>query len=65
MYTNSQMQQQFSADVPTKSSDVASLINPQANADVIRAENNVLQWMSYLPEDCVKTMIEMGWDDTT
>jgi hypothetical protein len=65
MYTNSQMQQQFSVDVPTKSSDVASLIGPQPNADVTRSENNVLQWMSYLPEDCVKTMIQMGWDDST
>jgi hypothetical protein len=34
-------------------------------ANTIRSENNILQWTEYLPEDCVKTMIEMGWDKTT
>jgi hypothetical protein len=24
-----------------------------------------LRWMSYLPEDCIRTMIAMGWDVTT
>jgi hypothetical protein len=33
--------------------------------DAARSEQNILQWMSYLPEDCVRTMIEMGWDITT
>jgi hypothetical protein len=23
------------------------------------------QWMAYLPKDCIKTMIHMGWDVTT
>jgi hypothetical protein len=36
-----------------------------SDADKARSEQNILQWMSYLPEDCVKTMIEMGWDVTT
>jgi hypothetical protein len=27
--------------------------------------NNVLEWMSYLPDDCVKKMIELGWDVST
>jgi hypothetical protein len=27
--------------------------------------NNILEWMSYLPDDCVKKMIEMGWDVST
>jgi hypothetical protein len=33
--------------------------------DVARSEENILQWMSYLPEDCIRTMIAMGWDVTT
>jgi hypothetical protein len=30
-----------------------------------RSEKNVSQWRSYLPEECVTAMIEMGWDFTT
>jgi hypothetical protein len=35
------------------------------NADLIRSEENILRWMAYLPQDCVETMIRMGWDVTT
>ena len=38
---------------------------PTHDADPARSENNILQWRSYLPEDCIKTMIDMGWDVTT
>lgn len=38
---------------------------PTSDADAARSEKNILQWMSYLPEDCIKTMIDMGWDVTT
>ena len=41
---------------------VAARVN---DADVARSEENILQWMSYLPEDCIRTMIDMGWDVTT
>lgn len=30
-----------------------------------RAAQNILQWKSYLPPDCIKSMIAMGWDRTT
>jgi hypothetical protein len=30
-----------------------------------RSKENILQWRTYLPEDCVKTMIDMSWDVTT
>jgi len=33
--------------------------------DTVRSEANILQWMSYLPEDCIKVMIAMRWDVTT
>ncbi len=26
---------------------------------------NIASWKSYLPEDCVITMVRMGWDRTT
>jgi hypothetical protein len=32
---------------------------------VRRSEGNILQWMKYLPEDCINRMIEMEWDVTT
>jgi hypothetical protein len=65
MDTNSQIQPRLSVGVPTESSDAVSLDSTLSNADVVRSENNILQWMSYLPEDCIKTMIEMGWDVST
>ena len=42
-----------------------SSMDAQNDADVARSEKNVLQWIAYLPEDCIKTMIQMGWDVTT
>jgi hypothetical protein len=34
-------------------------------ADIERSEQNVRLWRSYLPQECVDTMIRMGWDETT
>jgi hypothetical protein len=34
------------------------------DADIARSAKNVLQWMSYLPKDCVKAMVDSGWDRT-
>jgi hypothetical protein len=31
----------------------------------MRSVGNIRLWRSYLPEDCVNTMIKMGWDQTT
>ena len=31
------------------------------DADIARSANNVLQWMTYLPKDSVKVMVENGW----
>jgi hypothetical protein len=33
--------------------------------DTARSICNILQWTSYLPKACVKTMIKMGWDRNT
>jgi hypothetical protein len=42
-----------------------SSMDVQNDTDIARSEKNVLQWMAYLPEDCIRTMIQMGWDVTT
>ena len=38
---------------------------PLRAADARRSVRNILQWNCYLPPDCVKTMVRMGWDYTT
>jgi hypothetical protein len=30
-----------------------------------RRSKNVLIWQSYLPHDCVESMVNMGWDHST
>ena len=47
------------------SEDIASLKTTRTDAEVARSDSNVIQWMSYLPEDCINTMIAMGWDVST
>ena len=37
----------------------------ESTADIARSEENILRWISYLPEDCIRTMVLMGWDMTT
>jgi hypothetical protein len=38
---------------------------PLRAADAKRSVKNILQWNCYLPADCVRTMVRMGWDYTT
>jgi hypothetical protein len=38
---------------------------PLRAADARRSVKNILQWNCYLPADCVKAMVRMGWDYTT
>ena len=33
--------------------------------DTARSVNNIKLWRSYLPTDCVNTMVNMGWDHST
>ena len=30
-----------------------------------RSQQNIKVWTSYLPPDCVRTMIKLRWDETT
>jgi hypothetical protein len=51
---------------PGEPPEAAAPVEGRANEDdAARSEENILQWMSYLPEDCIRTMIDMGWDVTT
>jgi hypothetical protein len=53
-------------EIPWEPSDAAVSIDVRANeADAARSDQNMVQWMSYLPEDCIRSMIAMGWDVTT
>ena len=46
--------------------DGATEFNEEVGAeDAARAAQNILQWTSYLPSDCINAMIAMGWDRTT
>ena len=59
------LQQNF-IDLFAEPSGAAAPVEPRVNnAEIARSEDNILRWMSYLPEDCVRSMIQMGWDLTT
>lgn len=63
MDTNTQLIQR-SIEMPTDLSDPAVQM-AALDDEIVRSENNILQWTAYLPEDCIRTMIEMGWDIST
>jgi hypothetical protein len=53
-------------EMPKECSSRASpTIQCESVADIARSEENILGWMSYLPDECIRTMILMGWDVTT
>jgi len=65
MDTNAQVTQRLFVENSSESLDAILPIDARADDDVRRSEDNILQWMSYLPEDCIRTMISMGWDIST
>lgn len=66
METNPLEQLQDIVAPVNESSDAgAPLVARLSDADAARSKENIKQWTSYLPEDCMKTMIAMGWDVTT
>jgi hypothetical protein len=38
---------------------------PLCAGDAARSVKNIAEWNTYLPSDCVRTMVRMGWDYTT
>ena len=65
MDANTQVLQRCIAEGSLASSDAVLAMDAGADDEVRRSEDNILQWMSYLPEDCIRTMIAMGWDVST
>ena len=65
MDTTTQVLQLFFVEGSLESSDAVLPIDVRVDDDVARSEANILRWMAYLPEDCVKTMIAMEWDLST
>jgi hypothetical protein len=58
----------YMAPVPPEDQDSheKALVHiPLRAADAKRSVKNILQWNSYLPTDCVRAMVRMGWDYTT
>lgn len=52
----------------SRASNAVDLSLPRETPDAkpsARAQANVAIWRSYLPADCVDTMIRMGWHETT
>jgi hypothetical protein len=64
MDTNTQVPQRCFLEGSESSDDVLP-IDARAVGRIRRSEDNILQWMSYLPEDCIRMMIVMGWDVST
>ena len=56
---------QLLAAVLMESADASAPFSARNAAEIAHSESNILQWMAYLPEDCIKSMIAMGWDFTT
>lgn len=46
-------------------SDAPLVHVPLCKSDARRSLRNILNWNSYLPTDCVRMMVSMGWDYTT
>lgn len=47
------------------SSERARFHFPLRAADAKRSVENILQWNSFLPIECERTMVRLGWDFTT
>jgi hypothetical protein len=65
MDTNTQVPQRCFVEGSLESLDAVLPIDARTDDDIRRSEDNILQWMSYLPEDCIQMMIAMGWDIST
>jgi hypothetical protein len=73
--SQSEWEKSMEADIPSRQQDFVDPLGeleassgvkiPVDAADAARSTANILRWRAYLPENCVRTMIAMGWDLTT
>jgi hypothetical protein len=63
---SSDLIRQRQAFAATGEFQATQLIAPLLSApELTPAEKNIRLWKSYLPNDCVTSMIMMGWDYST
>ena len=66
MGTQARLQQHPITEMRPESLAIAARVDARDSAaDMAHSEKNILRWMEYLPDDCIRTMILMGWDITT
>ncbi len=47
-----------------RSTDMRVTRHLSGTVNVDRSANNIANWSSYLPADCVAVMVSLGWDRT-
>jgi hypothetical protein len=66
MGTQAPLQRRPITEMQSESLAIAARVDARESAaDIAHSEENILRWMEYLPDDCIRTMILMGWDITT
>jgi len=66
MDTQTPAQQRVFIEIQSDSLAIAARAEGREGAaDIAHSKENILQWMTYLPADCIRTMVLMGWDITT
>jgi hypothetical protein len=65
MEDSTQARQPVCPTLHRRSAERALFHVPLCAADAARSAKNISLWKSYLPTECVRTMIRMGWDYTT
>jgi hypothetical protein len=46
-------------------SDASTFDGPVDPETIGRSDENILRWREYLPEECIRRMIQLKWDVTT
>ena len=46
-------------------SDASAFNGPVDPETIGRSNENILRWKEYLPEECIRRMIQLKWDVTT
>jgi len=66
MRTDSPLRHDLILETYRQPSNIAALVDTQAlDPSLPHFEQNILEWLTYLPMACVKRMVQMGWDITT
>jgi hypothetical protein len=58
-------QQQANSGIRRKTSSATETLSTASDAEAARRTQNISTWSSYLPQDCVESMVGMGWHETT